>query len=475
MIRRAPPGGLSATDLAARVLVVAAGLSLNDLFTRAIGVGQVASPAMFVASVILLLRVNGRTMALPSLLLLGVLASYVIIGLLFSVLQGNVGGSIRYLYMYLASGALALAIISYIVNVENDATLYNFLRFARTVFTISSVLILVSPILDQVLPYSIYAIDGRFRGVFANPNEASYLGVFAWVLCTAIPYKNRRLQAVAVLAIVAGVISTLSKGGIIVLVALMAYKAFDIKRPTRTAAFMFLAAMSVLLVQMLQYVVSQILLLYSSALSASQVIRILQVTGLLSGQIDSTTTTGRTLMWQLSLERFASDFPMGGGLGSFHFLAGGIRENGIWQGSHNLYLMILGEAGPIPVLLLLLMGVVSVAGALSLKGKFREFLLLMWIALAANGVQSHNTLELRYVLVILAIALGLTIRLNPKYLPQTRARRARSWAAHPGVARGLPASGPWPAPDDPPRPHIDSLRPAGPAEPRPDPGLPLRN
>lgn len=475
MIRRAPPGGLSATDLAARVLVVVAGLSLNDLFTRAIGVGQVASPAMFVASVILLLRVNGRAMALPSLLFLGVLASYVVLGLLFSVLQGNVGGAIRYLYMYIASGAIVLSIVTYILTVKDDTTLYNFLRFTRTVFTISAALILVSPILDQVLPYSIYAIDGRFRGVFANPNEASYLGVFAWVLCTAIPYNNRRLQTVAVLAIVAGVIATLSKGGIIILVALMAYKAFDIKRPTRTAVFMFLAAMSLLLVQMLQYVVSQILLLYSSALSASQVIRILQVTGLLSGQIDSATTTGRTLMWQLSLERFAADFPMGGGLGSFHFLAGGIRENGVWQGSHNLYLMILGEAGPIPVVLLLLMVVVSAAAALSLTGRFREFLLLMWIALVANGVQSHNTLELRYVLVILAITLGLTIRLDPKNFPRTRARRVRSWAAHPGVARGLPASGPWPAPDDPPRPHVDGPGPAGATEPRPDPGLPLRN
>lgn len=424
MIRGHSAPGLSFADLAARFLVVAAGLSLNDLFSRAFGVGQVASPGMFLAAAVLLLRLNTRALGWPTILFLGTIASYLGLGLLFSAIHNDIESAIPYCYMYLASAAVTLGVVNYVATTEHTEKLHSFILFTRNVYAISAAFILASPLLEKVLDQGAYANDGRFRGLFSNPNEASYVGIFGWILCTVFPFKDRRLQIVAASGIAAGVACTLSKGGIVVLVALMLYQAFDLRKPKRTAIVTFLAAIGLVVIQNIQYLTMQILAQYSGVLSSSQTIRIVQITGILGGQINSETSTGRTVLWNLSLERFADNFPLGGGLGSFHFLVGGIGEGGVWQGAHNLYLMMLGEAGPIPLLFLLLMGGISVAKAFSLPERFRHLLLLLWITLGLQALTSHGTLELRHILLVVALALGLTIRLAPNRLAR---RASRSW------------------------------------------------
>lgn len=455
MIRQQALPGLSITDYAARFLVIAAGLSLNDLFSRAFGVGQIASPGMFLASLVLILQIRTRVIALPSLLFSGMLASYVGFGLIFSVLLGNADEAFKYVYGYLASAVIVLGIITYIVNIESDRVLFRFLNFTRNIFAISASLILASPILDKLLAHGTYGQDGRFRGVFSNPNEAGFLGVFAWILCTLLPFKDRRLQAVAQVVTIAGVVATLSKGSIVVLLVLMAYKAFDIAKPKRTIILMLAAAFGIIMLQNVGYFVTQLLQQYSGSLSASQLSRLIEITDILGGNINAETTTGRTLLWNLSLARIAEDFPMSGGLGSFHFLVDGLSENGIWQGSHNLYLMLLGEAGPIPLVLFLMMAGVSIMRALSMVGRSREFLLLLWATLVVHGLSSHASLEIRFILLILAITLGLTIRFDlsnghgrtgkrgKAHAIRPRGLVARSAASrHPSRLRPLPRQGP---------------------------------
>ena len=436
---------LSAMDLAARFLVVAAGLSLNDLFTRAFGVGQMASPAMLAAVAILMMQANARTVALPSLLLIGALSSYIMFGSIFSVVLGNYAGAFKYVVIYTASIIFLISLLTYVSNAESELKIERFLCFTRDIFVISTALILASPILEQILTHSAGVNDGRFRGVFSNPNEACYVGIFAWILCAAFPYKDRRLRIIASLAIIAGVICTLSKGGIVLLIMLMIFQSFDLKRPYRTAAFIFLAVITLLMLQNIRYLVSELLVTYSHSFTASQMIRLVQITNLLGGEVNAATTTGRTTLWQLSLERFGSNFPLGGGLGSFHFLVGGIRESGVWQGSHNLYLMILGEAGLIPLFFLLSAASVSVATALSLGGWKRQLLLQMWFVLGINGLSSHNTLEIRYVLVALAITVGLAIRFEPR-----RIFRRRRWQGRGEIA-------PWRDQLRPGSPRLESI------------------
>ncbi len=414
MMRLLSSQRLRAMDLAARFLVVAAGFSLNDLFVRAFGVGQMASPAMLAAVAILMMRVNARTVALPSLLLVGALSTYIFFGSVFSVALSNYTDAFKYVFIYTASMIFFISLVTYVSNLKNESETERFLCFIRDVFVISTSLILASPVLEQILTHSAGVNDGRFRGVFSNPNEACYVGIFGWILCAVFPYKNRRQQMLASLAIIAGVICTLSKGGIVVLIMLMIFQSFDLKRPYRTAAFIILAAITLLMLHNIRYLVSELIVTYSSLFSSSQIIRLIQITDLLGGEFNAATTTGRTSLWQLSLERFASNFPLGGGLGSFHFLVGGIRENGVWQGSHNLYLMMLGEAGLIPLFFLLSAVSISVATALSLGGWKRQLLLQMWFVLGMNGLSSHNTLEIRYILVALAITVGLSIRFEPR-------------------------------------------------------------
>jgi O-antigen ligase len=159
--------------------------------------------------------------------------------------------------------------------------------------------------------------------------------------------------------------------------------------------------------------------------------------GILGGEIDTQTTSGRTLVWELGLTRILASLPWGNGLGSFHFLEGGYRNTlQEWLGIHNTYLMVLGESGLIPFLLFGTFLVRLWIGAYRSHNPFAAMGLLF--ALCGDMAVSHGVLGFRLADTVLAIIMVFGDRATPQpaqwilrrhVAPPCPTRRAASGAA----------------------------------------------
>jgi len=103
--------------------------------------------------------------------------------------------------------------------------------------------------------------------------------------------------------------------------------------------------------------------------------------------------------------------PWGAGLGEFHAMEGGIRKiaGGIelneWLGIHNTYLMILGEGGLVPLLVLAAFLVsLFIRG---MRAPHRTIVFGFTIILMADMLVGHHVLLLRFANVVIAVILAL--------------------------------------------------------------------
>ena len=140
-------------------------------------------------------------------------------------------------------------------------------------------------------------------------------------------------------------------------------------------------------------------------LSPNQEQRIVDLERLMRGDLDSETTTGRTIIWELGIQRMEEVFPGGAGICKFHELVGGIMEGDVWLGVHNTYLMVLGEAGVLAFLFFLGANVVLTWRAY--RCKLSSFALMYVILLQANMFDTQSVLIFRVDNVATGLVLGL--------------------------------------------------------------------
>ena len=279
-------------------------------------------------------------------------------------------------------------------------------------------------------------------GFFANPNEAAMASCLAVALVLALPFRARPAQLAAIAIAAGAVVLTLSKTGMSVLVVVIAWHALRRLRSTAFAATVLAGLTALLLVQASGTSFEAIGAPPLIELDAQQKARILAVADILGGRIDEQTTTGRTFLWAVVAERAWSSFPLGGGLGSAHSIVGGILEGDAWQGAHNTVLMIWGESGILPALLLVAGVAAAAFGSLRhARGTIASRCLFV---LLIDMMATHGALAARYHDVMLAIVLGLLA--NARHRPGVAAGRD-------GYRPGRPAAG-----RD--RPVPSSLRPA---------------
>jgi O-antigen ligase len=145
--------------------------------------------------------------------------------------------------------------------------------------------------------------------------------------------------------------------------------------------------------------------LWIDELTDSQIRRTEQALSMLTGQVTDETTTGRTVLWAKGLSIAAGNyFVFGEGLGSFHHFKGFVVENGVEQGTHNTYLMLLGEAG-LPVALLFI-----AANVVLLRALWRErlhYLFMYFVILQIDFLSAHNVLGLRFHDLMIGYTLGV--------------------------------------------------------------------
>ncbi len=403
---------------AARGLAAACALNLNGVFSMAFDLGQAVSLVMLVTSLFLILRHGHAARSAPLALFFLAIVSYLALATIFLDPFEAVYEPEKFYQAYGGAILIVWGISGYVASLRPGFGLGTFLRFVRNSFLISAASVWASPVLYQFYVNLPLSAQQRMGGFFANPNEAAIASLLAVVLTLGMPFRLRVLQFALVLMASGAVVLTFSKTAMSCLIIILGWFLFQRAR----SAMLFILPVAISLVVITLQDIDAILLAVTEneivELDQGQKDRILAVGKILGGEIDEHTTTGRTYLWQLVAEKAWDRFPFGSGIGSAHNVVGGILENDVWQGAHNSFIMILGESGPLPVILLAASIVALFAGVKrSAAGAFEWPCLLI---LVVDMMATHTALSTRYHNLALAMLLGLVA--NASLAPVIRRR-----------------------------------------------------
>lgn len=396
----------AAVDAAARLLVLACALNLNGLLWLAFNLGQVASIAILACSLFLLYR-RGRVTYAPLALLILSIAFYLLSsGVVFND-QVEEADWIQNIVTYGGSMLIIWSVAGYVSHLE-DAPRTSFLHLVRNALLVSAASVWASPVLYGFFANLPPSASQRMGGFFANPNEAAIASVASVIFLLAMPFGRRIIQILALICAAGAVLLTLSKAGVIALILVLTLYAVVSLRGYKIAIAIVGCLFAMLIVSDIHGVVYAIIDQPIFELDAYQRGRLLAVWDILSGQIDERTSTGRTYLWALAVNSAWEHFPWGAGLGSAHHIAGGVLENGVWQGAHNTFLMIWVEAGILPAALFVAsIAAIAISAARRQVGYLERALLLLFLA---EMLATHTALGERYQNLLVGILVGLLSR-----------------------------------------------------------------
>lgn len=407
-------------NLAANYLVVVSFACVVEMVFHTTGLPFVGLVLMTPPVGFLLLRYwrvaasNGVVLAA-----VGPLLAYLLFALLHGVPRDDQWGLVhRYLF-----SCMLFAVIAAHVVTSGDESVRRLTRMARDALFFSAVGVIFSPWLTDL--YGRNVANDRFGGLLENANEAGLMAVVLLNFVLYRPYRRLIPNALAIAAAAMAAAVTISRIGLVLFLFSLVLFLFHRCR-ARLVLIGCLAAVPLsfvlLSVSMEIFLRSDLALL----LNPRQALRVEEVYEFFSGywaRTDSRSTNVgyRDLLWTQALAIVGGNFPHGTGLGSFHHLEGGVvldYPNGErqWQGVHNMYLMIAGEAGVIVFVLL-----AACYGRLLAKSLFMtadRLPLSILSVMLAYWMTSHSGLGLRYEIVALGIAVGV--------LGRTRENRFRT-------------------------------------------------
>jgi len=304
-----------------------------------------------------------------------------------------------------------------------------FMNILLITFGCSTFLVVISPYFGFTV--DIYAnlkssveTSTRAMGFFANPNDASLVACYTLAIalyCTMIFRRGRLLIfAVAGMAMYAN-FTTFSKAGLIMMLLILSfylgmylYRFWKIRNFQRRT-FMVATLAIFIGVGMIAQQWSTIL----GGLNTNQLDRILDTRSILGGEVTEENSTERRELWDLGMEIIKTNPVTGFGIQTFHRfnppfeLASPALKN---KGVHNTFLMLIGEAGAIALLLFLFWNIGVIYQALFLKDPSLMFLIISitLIFLVQHAGASHNALSTRLSPALIAVCMGL-IQIGKKY------------------------------------------------------------
>ena len=313
---------------------------------------------------------------------------------------------------------LLLALVAAHVAGSSDAAVRGLIGVARIALLISvTAVLLVPPPPPAHLEAHDHLAEIRAAGFFGNPNEAALASVLLLNFVLHRPWNRRLLNWFAASAATAVTVHTLSRTGAALLLAslvlfLWTRRKWMILSVTSAAALTFLAAPRPFVDTFLHRVAPFLEPVEEGALES----RLEDIAGLLEGELSDEATGFRMILWADGVALIRDTFPHGSGFGSFHALEGSVflpsrdvLSN--WQGVHNMYLLIAGEAGFVVFALL----VFCYGGLLArawLSSRDGLPLAIVVVTLIYWGV-THSFLGNRYHVVAFAVAVGLLARRAP--------------------------------------------------------------
>jgi O-antigen ligase len=415
-------------DTSFAVLATISLLNINGAVTMAVGVGQAGSPLLLLASAILVAKLGAVRIPLSSSLLFVSILCYLLLALMFSITENPTGSSGHLSVAYSASLLILWAVVAYMQYANSCGRVDDTLRLLRNLSVIAAGTVLFSPVLYRVFEWVPPSGESRFGGFFGNPNEAGVMANVAMAFVLTVPYNRRWLQILALTGSSAAAILTFSKTAWMILpLVILLYLFLRSKR----SLYWILVLLSVTLLIAFIDIVNVLEWLLNNPfieLTLSQELRIQQFKFLLSATWErENILTGREYLWQFGVQRILEN-PIGGsGLGTFHYLEGGLMQGGVWQGVHNVYLMIWGEAGFFAFVLFLVATIVI--GYRVIFRSEHAIAVLLGLILFLNLLVNHNVLISRYFIVLIGVLISLQSRnrkvqesLPPFYGPATHKR-----------------------------------------------------
>lgn len=388
----------STPDFAALGLMAFGCLNLNGAFFLATGIDSFFSPVALVLSLFLCIMYF-RSESVTGLYLIFFIFMLSYIG--FSSWENLPASKFEWKsFMSYTATLLMVSGLYFFLVTASEAQFENSARTIKSCLLLACVFTLGS---DRLSEYFNYVVaEARASGLFANPNEAAVVALYALVMTAAFPAKRPFISLLQVVLAVAALVLTFSKNGMLMLMGLGAL--YLIQRRSLGLALAALSGLASLYV-LGWYVVEFDVFGFSDERRE----RIVDVMSLMSGEFNERTTTGRTNLWQLGFAKIAQTFPWGSGLGQFHFLEGGVRNNvDQWLGVHNTYLMVLGEAGLFPFVLLLAFLGRLLGGAIASTN--RTLLVGGALILLGDMVGVHGALVFRVHDVLLPLLMAGIVR-----------------------------------------------------------------
>ena len=296
-----------------------------------------------------LVRIGPReVLGTPGLLFLSCLVSYAGVGVVAAILSGTEASAMVYVKR------VAFSILVVVGAAVGGCVALRRLGAPRLLMGItlilaaSCTLILASPWLWDILPNPPPEGTYRLSGTFRDPNDAAITASFAVVTALALLRYGRFLTlgyGVLLVGVVA-VVATLSRTAVIVLPIVMLSALFAARGPQRRR---LAAALGIVAVA----VASLAMTVDVEMFREPQVVRFLTLVDLVPPvAVDDESLANRLPLWELGLDQALQSPLVGSGLGTMHHLEEAwFNSTGVLMGVHNQYLLLLGEAGFLPLIL----------------------------------------------------------------------------------------------------------------------------
>lgn len=405
-----PPGGRSLEtrmeDYAIRGLAVATILNVNNVIYMMTGVRQIGSFVIFVLAAGVLWRCGSHVRSTPFFLFFSAISTYLLFGWYFTS-PFSVESAGDYVSSYLATIAVVWSFGSYFTKYGVSGEGERFLRFLRGVLIVAVASIWLSPLLTPLWRFLPLGVEEqRYSGFFGNPNESGFVACYAFALTLVLAKRPGALQTLLALFCFVGVLLSFSKTAIIVVVIVMLVCLLPRLRLPQAIVMMLFAAGTVALfwsspADVFYWGAEQKLI----ELTPTQQERFVELGQFLEGQFDDSTTTNRTAIWQFGINKLEAQLPAGAGFGEYTHMVGGVWGVDDWLGVHNTFLMLLGEAGPAPFVLLIicLIAIVLKWG----RSHYRILGIAFFVILVADLMSNHSALLVRYANAMFGIVLAL--------------------------------------------------------------------
>lgn len=383
--------------LASMVLV-----NIDHLLNLTTGTGKVADLGLAICCLFLCLVVRiplRRAVGLPGFLIVGVLISYLFIGLGTAFVIDFPWYAKDPLFT-LRIGLAALIVIATALGASvtlRQIGVERLLKGILAVLTVSCILILVTPLLRDHLyapPPHLRDVrwisSHRFAGFFVDPNAAGTVCCYtvALALSSFVSGTHRTFSVMAlVLGTTAGLL-TFSRLSVLTLVIIfMFFLCFSVLSHCRkgTSVAMWL------IIIILGTAVFAAVRLEALPVKQKQAFRIIALKRLFDPSRESFEMRPRVL-WPLALSRIAESPLFGHGILRFHYLKGAPRcRLGTLCGAHNSYLTLWGEAGVIPLVLFLLFIGSVLWVSFTLPESVTSILVISWVAIFALACATNDT------------------------------------------------------------------------------------